>query len=62
MATNENDSLSTIGAFQAEWHWTDDTAILHLAAFLNKKGLDSELADYLAAVAKEENGDLVTMD
>lgn len=38
-----------------EQGWDDDSIVIHLAGFIASKGLNDDLARYLAKVAKEEN-------
>jgi hypothetical protein len=35
--------------------WDDESLVIHLAGFIAKQGLETELTQYLADVAAEEN-------
>jgi hypothetical protein len=52
--TIKSDALSVIGCFQTEFGWTDDTAILHLAEFIDHCELGERLAEYLTYITKEQ--------
>lgn len=38
--------------------WDDESLVVHLTGFISRKGLNDDLAQYLADVAAEENADL----
>ena len=37
--------------------WDDESIIIHLTAFISKQNLNTQLGEYFAAIAEEENAD-----